>query len=160
MAPQKPLDDATRAKIAVLPVGNATTHVEALDSAILIDRAGDDFNYTPTLDLGRVSAVISNPRACYLINGGDYGMPVFDREGKVMGLICQCIKPESESASARVTPSSGTNSHLVLPTADVVKLVPQAKEEMKKASETEKKAAAAEKKAGEKKKKSGETKKK
>ena len=65
VAPQKPLDEATRAKIAVLPLDDAATQVEALDNTILINRTTDDFNYIPTLDLGSVSAVVSNPRTCY-----------------------------------------------------------------------------------------------
>jgi S1-C subfamily serine protease len=163
LAPLKPLDEATRAKIAVLPLGDAASQVESLDDVILIDRTTDDFNYIPTLDLGRISAVVSNPRTCYLLNGGAMGMPVFDGQGKVMGIVCQCIKPDKEEGGlmARIAAmtSSGANSHLVLPAADVTKLVPQAKEEMKKAADAEKKSGAAKKKTGEKK-KSGETKKK
>ena len=126
--------------------------MEALDDTILIDRTTDDFNYVPTLDLGRVSAVVSNPRTCYLINGGAMGMPVFDGQGKVMGIICQCIKPEKEEgglmARLAALTSSGANSHLVLPIADVVKLVPQAKEETKKADEAEKKSGETEEETG------------
>ena len=55
--------------------------------------------------------------------------------------------------------SSGANSHLVLPIADVVKLVPQAKEETKKADEAEKKSGETKKKPAGTKKKSDKSKK-
>ncbi len=108
-------------------------------------------------------AVVSNPRTCYLINTGSLGVPVFDRQGKLMGVICQCIKPDKEEGGSI---SAGTPIHLVLPAADVAKLVPQAKEEMKKAADADKKSGDAGKKdkkstAAEKKgKKSGDAKKK
>ena len=49
----------------------------------------------------------------------------------MLGMICRCVKAEGSDGSS-LTRSSALLSQLILPVADVVKLVPQAKEEMKK----------------------------
>jgi hypothetical protein len=75
-----------------------------------------------------------------------------------VGVICQCIKPEGENILAKINPTTRTPSHLVLPIADVIKLVPQAKEEMKKAAASDKKAGEGKKKPADSKKKPAEKK--
>ncbi len=140
LAPLKPMDKATEAKTAVLPVGNAAPQPELLDYTILIGRTGEDLNYNPTLNLGRILSILSTPRTCYLGTSGGLGSPVFDHHGKVLGIICRCVKAESGESSS-LTRSSAMLNQLILPVADVAKLVPQAKDEMKKSAESEKKPA-------------------
>jgi hypothetical protein len=147
LAPLKALDAQTQAKIAVLSLENAASKADMLDSTILINRSSEDLNYVPMINLGRIAAVLSQPRTCYLSNMGTIGTPVFDQQGKVIGIICRCIKVEGgEGDSMRTASAIAATSRLILPAADVVKLMPQAKEEMKKSAETEKKPADAEKK--------------
>jgi hypothetical protein len=67
---------------------------------------------------------------------------VFDQQGKVIGIICRCIKVEgNENDNVRMANALAATSRLILPAADIVKLVPQAKEEMKKSVEADKKPA-------------------
>jgi S1-C subfamily serine protease len=140
LAPLKPLDMPTQAKIASVPLGDPAGSVEPLDLTIVINRASDDLNYIPVLGVGRVVAVVTTPRTCYLVNAGNLGLPTFDRHGKFLGIVSRCIRAEggSNTISRLVSPS---NSPVVLPAADIAKLVPQAKEEVKKAATAEKKAA-------------------
>lgn len=150
LAPQKELDTQTQAKIAVLSLENAPTKVEMLDSTILINRSSEDLNYVPMLNLGRIAAVLTQPRTCYLSNMGTIGTPVFDQQGKVIGMICRCIQVESgEGDNMKSAAALAATSRLILPAADIVKDISKAKEEMKKPVETEKKPADAAKKPAE-----------
>jgi hypothetical protein len=147
LAPLKPFDKATAAKISFVPLSEPATQPEVLDSTILISRTGEELNYIPTLNLGRILSLVSTPRTCYLTSGGSLGVPVFNRQGKLMGMICRCVKAEgSDAGGARGSTLVSPLSQLILPVADVMKLVPQVKEEAKKAAETEKKPGAAKKK--------------
>jgi hypothetical protein len=140
LAPLKPLDEETQAKIAVIPLDDAATQVDVLEPTIFIDRSGDGLNYIPMLGLGRIAAVLSKPRTCYLSSGGTLGLPVFNQEGKIMGVQCRCISAEgSESSMTEMMSRLVATSRLILPAADIAKLVPEAKEEMKKPAEAEKK---------------------
>ncbi|MBU4270910.1 MAG: serine protease [Planctomycetes bacterium] len=137
LAPLDPLDEQTKSKIAVIPLDDAAQQAEALDETIMIGRADDDLNYVPTIQLGRIMATISQPRTCYLNSLGTLGAPVFDRQGKLLGIVCRCVKDEGDSENViRLQP---TPSHLILPAADVARLVPQAKEEIGKDADNEKK---------------------
>jgi hypothetical protein len=140
LAPLKPMDKATEAKTAVLPVGNTVPQPELLDYTILIGRTGEDLNYNPTLNLGRILSILSTPRTCYLGTSSGLGSPVFDHHGKVLGIICRCVKADSGESSS-LTRSTAMLNQLILPVADVAKLVPQAKDEMKKSAESQKKPA-------------------
>ncbi len=138
LAPQKPLDEPTRSKLAVIPLADAASRVEALDPTVLLGRADEDLNFAPLLNIGRIEAVLSQPRTCYVNDEGVFGTPVFDRQGKLLGIVCRCVK--GENADEGMIRLQTTATHLVLPAADVARLVPQAKEEAKKAAEAEEEA--------------------
>ena len=112
-----------------------------LDSTILVGRSSDDLNYIPTLNLGRIVAILSKPRTCYLGNMGVPGMPVFDQHGKILGIVCRCVKAEGGEGNdmMKFASAMAATSQLILPAADVAKLVAQAKEEMKKSADADKK---------------------
>ena len=111
-----------------------------LDATILINHSSEDLNYVPMINLGRIAAVLTQPRTCYLSNMGTIGTPVFDQQGKVIGIICRCIQVESsEGSSMRTASALAATSRLILPAADVAKLVKDAKEEMKKSADADKK---------------------
>ena len=115
--------------------------MDVLDPTILVDRSGEGLNYIPTLSLGRIAAVLSKPRTCYLSNRGSLGLPVFNREGKIMGILCRCISAEGGDSNDMTELMSRlvATTRLILPAADIAKLVPEAKEEMKKPADAEKK---------------------
>lgn len=135
LAPLEPLDEQTQEKIVAIPLDDAVSSAEALDPTVLIARANDDLSYVSTIRLGRIVATISQPRTCYLNSLGMLGAPVFDREGKLLGIVCRCVK--SEGGSTNVLRLQATPKHLILPAAAVARLVPQAKEEIAKDAEDE-----------------------
>jgi S1-C subfamily serine protease len=151
LAPLKPLDKATEAKIAFLSLADAAGPPEVLDSTIQIGRTNEDLNYIPTLNIGRVVAILTKPRTCYLGNTASPGMPVFNAQGKVLGIVCRCVKPEGSDGTdmTKMTNPMAALNQIILPAADVARLVPQAKEEAKKPTEDEKKPAEPETKAAE-----------
>jgi hypothetical protein len=128
LATQKPLDAATQAKLAAISLADAAPAAEILDATIHIGRADESMNYIPTLNLGRIVALVTKPRACYMVNQGTLGAPVFDQHGKILGLLCRCVRPENDDGSAKPM-----NVPFILPAADVAKLVPQAEKAAKKA---------------------------
>lgn len=144
LTPQKPLDAATQAKLSAISLSDAASAAEILDATIHIGRADESMNYIPTLTLGRVVAMVAKPRACYMANQGTLGAPVFDQQGKILGLVCRCVRPENEDAKP-------TNVPFILPAADVAKLVPQAEKAAKKADAEKKDKKADKKTIGEKK---------
>lgn len=150
LAPLKPLDKPTQAKIASISLSDAAKAAELLDTTIFINRTNDELNYLPVLGLGRIVALVSTPKTCYLTNAGVPGLFIFDREGRPLGIVCRCINSEAsqQMLSRLISPST---SPIILPTADVVKLMPQVKEEVKKAAAADLKAEEAKKKAGDKK---------
>ncbi|MEN6458989.1 MAG: S1C family serine protease [Thermoguttaceae bacterium] len=153
LMPQKALDEAAKAQLTSIPLNDAASQVQPMDSTILLGRANEDLNYALLLVEGRILATISQPRNCYVADGGVLGMPVFNGQGKLIGMTCRCVKNEGEGTVRMSTISN----QLILPAADIARLVPQAKDEAKKAAaEAEKKPAkskkaAAAKKPGEKK---------
>jgi hypothetical protein len=138
LALQKPLDAATRQQLAAVPLSDAAAQVQPMDATILLGRTNEDLNYAPLLLEGRILAVLSQPRNCFVADGGVYGMPVFAASGKLVGLICRCVKNEG-TAGGGAGRMQTVSTQLILPAADIARLVPQAKEEAKKAAEAEKK---------------------
>ena len=140
LAPIKALDGPMQAKIAAIPLDNTTAPVDVLEPTIVVDRSSAGLNYIPTLGLGRVAAVLSKPRTCYLSNGGTLGLPVFNREGKIMGVFCRCISAEGGDSNNmnEVMSNLLATTRLILPVADIARLVPEAKAEMKKPADAEK----------------------
>jgi hypothetical protein len=159
LAPLKPLDKATEGKMTFVPLSEATVQPEVLDSTILISRTSEDLNYIPTLILGRILSLVSTPRTCYLSSNGGLGVPVFNHQGKMLGIICRCVKAEGSDGSSAIR-ASGVLSQLILPVADIVKLVPQAKDEVKKLAKADKKTGGAKKKPAKPEKKSADAAKK
>ncbi|MCE5266272.1 MAG: serine protease [Planctomycetaceae bacterium] len=154
LMPQKPLDEAAKAQLAAIPLADAASQVQPMDATILLGRANEDLNYAPLLIEGRILALITQPRNCYVADGGVLGMPVFNAKGKLIGMLCRCVKNEGENTVRMSTVST----QLILPAADIARLVPQAKEEAKKAAELEKKPAKSKKKGADAEKKAGDKK--
>jgi hypothetical protein len=119
LVPLKPLDEGTKKKIAAVPMGDAATNLELLDSVIVLKRGGNAQDYVPMVALTRVVALLSKPRTCYITEITTHGSPAFGQDGKPLGLLVRL---------------SG-QLDVLLPSAEVAKLVDQAKEEAKKPAE-------------------------
>ena len=125
LAPLKPLDAETKAKITTISMSDAAAAPELLDPTIIIKRADDAHDYIPMLDLGFISGFLSKPRSCYTTNKMTNGIAVFDKQGKVLGVFVVLME----------------KIPVLLPAADVAKLVPQALDEAKKPAAEEKSSA-------------------
>jgi len=127
LAPLEPLDEQTKAKIAAVPLDDEAPPPETLDAIIMIGRAGEDLNFAATLQLGHIAATISQPRTCYLGTIGMSGALVFNSQGKLLGIFCQCVSGGDGSGD---TIQQLASKNLILPAAELARLVPQAKEEI------------------------------
>ena len=137
-------------KSRAIPLADAATQVEALDD----DDPDQPRRRRPELCPRLLSSAGSrrscrHPRTCYLISTASSAWPGRSGvrpAGQSVGHDLPCIKPEKANRglkAARVL-VSGASTAIFLPVADMAKLVPQAKDEAKKAAEAEKKAGGAE----------------
>ncbi len=100
-------------------------------------RTGKDFNYAPVVQLSHIAAVLTKPRTYYLVASSVLGTPVFNDQGKLAGLVTRFVTADKEaggdalSTALRGAQSAGGN-RVILPTADIAKLLDQAKDAAKK----------------------------
>jgi len=139
VAPEKPLDAKTQAKLSHIDLSKAAPKAAVLDRIITLGRFGKSLNHTLSVQVGRVGAVVTKPRTFY-VGAGSMGSPVFTADGKLLGL---CTLRKTKGGKSR---SIGLMSMLrgggigggpgappvVLPAADVKEIADQAKEEMAK----------------------------
>jgi hypothetical protein len=135
LAPNDPLSEANKKKIATVPLDAAKT-AEVLDSIIQLGRTGKEFNYAPTVQLGHIAAVLTKPRTYYLGASSGLGTPVFSEQGKLTGMVTRFVSADKEAGGDALTTAlrgqAGATARVILPTADIAKLVDQAKEAAKK----------------------------
>jgi hypothetical protein len=136
LAPNEPLSDANKKKLAVVAV-EAGKAAEALDAIIQLGRTGKDFNYAPAVQTARISAVLTKPRTYYLGATGGLGSPVFSEQGKLIGLVTRFVSAEKEAGGDALSTAlhgaqSGGAVRVIVPAADIAKLVDQAKDAAKK----------------------------
>ena len=137
IAPEKPLDAKTRAKIAHVDLSKAAAKASVLDKIITLGRLGKTLNHTLTVSVRRVTAVVAKPRTFY-VGAGSLGSPVFAADGKLLGI---CTRRASKGQSRSIglmsilggggmSPMGGTP--VILPADDVKEIADQARDEMKK----------------------------
>lgn len=93
-----------------------------LDDVIILGRLGKDLNREPLVLTSEVVSVITKPRTFAKISGQSLGMPVFNKEGKFLGIGINRFSPKGDSESQGGMPSS-----VVLPAADLLESAAQAK---------------------------------
>ncbi len=133
IAPEKPLDDATKAKLAAIsfaePVG---AQMQVLDRVFALGREGPLLNYAATVSMSRIGAVVPKPRLAYAVGGMPMGAPVFKDDGKLLGIT---VARHADKRSGGNRGPGIEASPVVIPATDVAKLIAQAKEEAAKAPE-------------------------
>lgn len=137
VAPDRSDDAVKKARFVPLDLGDAV-EPKVLDDTIILGRLGKMLDYQPSVNLGRVAAVVKKPRTCYEAPGAP-GCPVFSTDGKVIGV--SMLMKASEEGGMMALRSMST---VVLPAKEIAEAAEQAR---KKASEP-KKAEAAEPKEG------------
>jgi hypothetical protein len=124
-------DAATLAKFVAFPLTNVAPAAEIVDPIILLGRTGKSFNYTPTLNLARITACVSKPRKCYL-GATTLGTPVLDGQGRILGLIVNKVDHERKELNSAMGAPGPTLNTIILPIAEVNTMVIQARREAAK----------------------------
>jgi hypothetical protein len=111
--------------------------IDVLDPILQLGRTSKDFNYAPAVQLGHIAAVLTKPRTYYLGATAGLGTPVFNDQGKLAGLVTRFVSADKETSGDALSTAlrgaqGGGASRVILPTADIAKLVDQAKEAAKK----------------------------
>ena len=122
VAPREELKEADRKAMKALPLDDAASALQVLDRVVALGRLPEEMDFEPCLDLERVQAVVKKPRTMYVANVSP-GMPVYTEQGKLAGF-----------SVLHVTEGAGRHggSPVILPVAEVRKLVDQAREAAKK----------------------------
>ncbi len=132
IAPEKPLDEATKSKLAVISFAEPTgAPLQILDRLFSLGREDAILSYAASMSMARVQAIIAKPRLAYVAGGAAMGSPVFKEDGKLLGItVARHADKHTRSNNPEREPVP-----VVIPASDVAKLIDQAKEEAGKAPE-------------------------
>jgi hypothetical protein len=115
LKPEKPADN-------FVPIDTKNTApLQLLDDIIVIGRMNKDLNREPMVVTGEVISVIKKPRLFGKITAPATGMPVFNEEGKFLGIGINRLSSKS-SGDANLTGST-----VLLPAADIAESASQVK---------------------------------
>lgn len=115
--PEKP--DAVK----LTPVDTANNApMGVLDDVIVLGRLGKDLNREAVVLTSEVISLVSKPRTFGKINGQSLGMPIFNKEGKFLGIGINRFGAKGDSEAQAPVPSN-----VVLPAADLLESASQAK---------------------------------
>ncbi len=115
--PEKP----EAVKLTPVDIANSAT-MAVLDDAIVLGRLGKDLNREPVVMTSEVVALVTKPRTFGKISGQSLGMPVFNKDGKFLGLGINRYSPKGDSENQSSSPSN-----VVLPAVDLIESAAQAK---------------------------------
>lgn len=104
-----PVDTANNAPMAVL------------DDVIILGRLGKDLNREPVIMTNEVVSLVSKPRTFAKIATQSLGMPVFNKDGKFLGIGINRFSPKSDSEQGPAP------TNVILPAADLLESAAQAK---------------------------------
>ncbi len=96
--------------------------ISLLDDVIILGRLGKDLNREPVVLTSEVISMVTKPRVFAKVGTQALGMPVFNRDGKFVGIGVNRFSPKGESDAQASMPSS-----VVLPAADLLESAAQAK---------------------------------
>jgi S1-C subfamily serine protease len=130
LATEKPMEDADKAKIAVVSLADAAKEAQVLDAVIFLGRYGKGLSYEPSVAAGRITGKLTRPRTEY-IAGGSPGTPVFSGDGKLLGIILTHRRLNND-VTAGPGGIQADMTAVVIPAGDIVEAANQAKEEAKK----------------------------
>jgi hypothetical protein len=133
VAPSEPLSEANKRQIAVVKL--EAVKVDVLDTIIELGRTSKEFNYAPAVQLAHISAVLTRPRTSYLGATTGLGTPIFNDQGRLIGLVTRFVSGDKEAGEGSGTATRGGQAaavRVVLPAGDIARLVDQAKEAAKK----------------------------
>ena len=109
--------------VKLTPVNTAdNAPLALLDDVIILGRMGKDLNREPVVFTNEVISIISKPRTFAKVGGQSLGMPVFNKDGKFLGIGINRFSAKGDTDSQGPMPSN-----VVLPAADLLEAAAQAK---------------------------------
>ncbi len=93
-----------------------------LDDVIILGRLGKDLNREPVVMTNETISLVSKPRTFGKLSTQALGMPVFNKEGKFLGIGINRFSAKGDTESQGPMPSN-----VVLPAADLLESAAQAK---------------------------------
>jgi S1-C subfamily serine protease len=128
------IDDAPTTPYKAIDFGGGAES-KVGDSIFMVSLMGKFFDRAPMVAEGHVSAVVSKPRHLIIpsigLAGGEFGMPIFDSNGKAVG-VSTLILPDQEEMEGNPggmrAALRGITGGMILPAKDVVAATVRAKE--------------------------------
>ena len=115
--PEKPEE----AKLTSVDTANSAP-MALLDDVIILGRLGKDLNREPVVMTNEVISLVTKPRTFAKVATQSLGMPVFNKEGKFLGIGINRFSPKGENEGQGPAPSN-----VILPAADLMESAAQAK---------------------------------
>lgn len=107
---------------AFTPVDTSNSAPPALlDDVIILGRLGKDLNREPLVATSEIVSIISKPRTFAKTPGQCLGMPVFNGDGKFIGVGVNRFSPKAD------TESQPSAANIILPAADLLESAGQVK---------------------------------
>lgn len=108
--------------VKLTPINTAeTAKFSALDDVIILGRLGKDLNREPVTMTGEIISIVTKPRTFARVGTQSLGMPVFNSEGKFIGLGINRFPAKGDNEG------SNAPANVVLPAADLIESAAQAK---------------------------------
>ena len=114
--PEKPEE----VKLTAVDTGNSAK-MSLMDDVIVLGRLGKDLGRESVVMTGEVISLVTKPRTFGKIGTQSLGMPVFNKDGKFVGIGINRFGPKAD-AEGPPTPSN-----VILPAADLLESAAQAK---------------------------------
>jgi S1-C subfamily serine protease len=115
--PEKPAD------VKLIPIQTAeSASMGVLDDVIVLGRMGKDLNREPVVFTSEIISIVHKPRTFGKIGAQSLGMPVFNKDGKFLGVGTNRFGAKSESDN-----QGPVANNVVLPAADLLDAAAQAK---------------------------------
>lgn len=108
-------------KLTPVPIADSAA-MALLDDVIILGRLGKDLNREPVIMTNEVMSLISKPRTFGKLGSPSLGMPVFNKDGKFLGLGINRFSAKGDSDGQGPSPSN-----VVLPAVDLLESAAQAK---------------------------------
>jgi S1-C subfamily serine protease len=115
--PQKPEE----AKLTPIDTANSAP-MAVLDDVIILGRLGKDLNRAPVVMTNEIISLVTKPRTFGKLATQSLGMPVFNKDGKFLGLGINRFGPKGDTEGQGPVPSN-----VILPAADLLESAAQAK---------------------------------
>jgi S1-C subfamily serine protease len=115
--PEKP----ESVKLTAIDTANSAP-MALLDEVIVIGRLGKELNREPVVMTNEIISLITKPRTFGKIIVQALGMPVFNKDGKFVGVGINRFSPKGDTESQGPVPSN-----VILPAADLLESAAQAK---------------------------------